>query len=131
MKKKVYFIFFIFYSINLLIGQSRYLKFIEKGKYAKAERKINKALIKEPKDVGHNFTMAMLLINRKYKGFNTSKSYEYLIISENLYSNIVDEKVIKNLNKIPIDKVVFLNYTDTICKYALDDAITLNKLEVY
>ena len=131
MKKKVYFIFFIFYSINLLIGQSRYLKFIEKGKYAKAERKINKALIKEPKDVGHNFTMAMLLINRKYKGFNTSKSYEYLIISENLYSNIVDEKVIKNLNKIPIDKVVFLNYTDTICKYALDDAITLNNLEVY
>ena len=131
MKKKVYFIFFIFYSINLLIGQSRYLKFIEKGKYAKAERKINKALIKEPKDVGHNFTMAMLLINRKYKGFNTSKSYEYLVISENLYSNIVDEKVIKNLNKIPIDKVVFLNYTDTICKYALDDAITLNNLEVY
>ncbi len=131
MKKKVYFIFFIFYSINLLIGQSRYLKFIEKGKYAKAERKINKALINEPKDVGHNFTMAMLLINRKYKGFNTSKSYEYLVISENLYSNIVDEKVIKNLNKIPIDKVVFLNYTDTICKYALDDAITLNNLEVY
>ena len=79
MKKKVYFIFFIFYSINLLIGQSRYLKFIEKGKYAKAERKINKALIKEPKDVGHNFTMAMLLINRKYKGFNSEKVRNCLI----------------------------------------------------
>ena len=116
---------------GFLFGQSSYLRLIEKGKYAKAEKKINKDIVKEPKDVGLNYALAVLFINRKYKGYNASKSYEYLIISNNLYANTIDEKEIKILNKIPINIIVFQNYTDTICKYALDDAIAENTVAVY
>ncbi len=112
-------------------GQSSYLKLIEKGKYSKAEKKINKAILKEPNDIGHNFTLAILLINRNFKGYNAPKSYEYIIESEKLYFNTYDFKEIKRLNKIPIDKIIIQNYTDTICKYALDDAIKKNSVEVY
>ena len=90
-------------------GQSSYLKLIEKGKYSKAEKKINKALLKEPNDIGHNYIMALLLINRKYKGYDAPKSYEYIIKSENLYRNTFDEKEIKKLTKIPINAIVFQN----------------------
>ena len=116
---------------NFLLGQSNYLRLIEKGKFAKAEKKINKAILKEPNDIGHNFTMALLLINRKYKGYNAPKSYEYLIKSENFYRNTFDEKEIKRLNKIPINALVFQNYTDTICRNALDDEFKKNTLEAY
>ena len=116
---------------GFLFGQASYLKLIEKGKYSKAEKKINKAILKEPNDIGHNFTMSILLINRKYKGYNTIKSYEYIITSEKLYSNTFDEKEIKRLNKIPINTITLQNYTDTICKYALDDAIKENTVEAY
>ena len=112
-------------------GQSSYLKLIEKGKYSKAEKKINKALLKEPNDIGHNYIMALLLINRKYKGYDAPKSYEYIIKSENLYRNTFDEKEIKKLTKIPINAIVFQNYTDTICKNALDDAFEKNTLDAY
>ena len=87
--------------------------------------------MKEPNDIGHNFTMSILLINRKYKGYNTIKSYEYIITSEKLYSNTFNEKEIKRLNKIPINTITLQNYTDTSCKYALDDAIKENTVEAY
>ncbi|MFZ4706924.1 MAG: OmpA family protein [Bacteroidales bacterium] len=131
MNKFVCVIILVFATSNISLGQSSYLKLIEKGKYAKAEKKINKAIVKEPNDVGLNYTMAMLLINRKYKGYNASKSYEYLITSVKIYANLTDEKVIKGLNKIPINTIIFQNYTDTICKYALEDAIAENTVEVY
>jgi len=116
---------------NFSFGQSSYLKLIEKGKYSEAEKKINKAIIKEPNDIEHNFTLAILLINRNFKGYNAPKSYEYIIKSEKLYSNTYDSKEIIRLNKIPIDQIIIQNYTDTICKYALDDAIKKNSVEEY
>ncbi len=118
-------------ACSFIYGQKSYLKLIEKGKYNKAEKKINKAIEKEPKDVGHNFTMAILLINRKHKGYNASKAYEYLKTAEKLYVNTIDEKELKSLNKIRINSLIFQNYIDTICKYALDDAINENTLEIY
>lgn len=124
-------IFLIICTSNFILGQSNYLRLLEKGKFAKAEKKINKAILKEPNDIGHNYIMALLLINRKYKGYDAPKSYEYIIKSENLYRNTFDEKEIKRLNKIPINTIVFQNYTDTICKNALDDAFEKNTLEAY
>ena len=132
MKKHLSLIIILLLSTSgFLFGQASYLKLIEKGKYSKAEKKINKAILKEPNDIGHNFTMSILLINRKYKGYNTIKSYEYIITSEKLYSNTFNEKEIKRLNKIPINTITLQNYKDTICKYALDDAIKENTVEAY
>lgn len=56
MNKFVCVIILIFATSNIVLGQSSYLKLIEKGKYAKAEKKINKAIVKEPNDVGLNLT---------------------------------------------------------------------------
>ena len=131
MKQYLIAIILLFCTSNFSFGQSSYLRLIEKGKFAKAEKQINKAILKEPNDIGHNYTMAILLINRKHKGYNVSRSYEYLITSNNLYTNIYDEKEIKKLNKIPINTLVFQNYTDTICKYALEEAIAVNTIEGY
>ena len=131
MKQYLIAIILLFCTSNFSFGQSSYLRLIEKGKFAKAEKQINKAILKEPNDIGHNYTMAILLINRKHKGYNVSRSYEYLITSNNLYTNIYDEKEIKKLNKIPINTIIFQNYTDTICKYALEEAIAVNTIEGY
>ncbi len=131
MKKKITVFIILLISSDFLFGQSSYLKLIEKGKYAKVEKKINKAMIKEPKSVELNFAMAILLINRKYSGYNASKSYEYLTVSKNIHSNIFDDKSLKSLNKIPINLDIFYNYTDTICRYALDDAIAVNSVEIF
>ena len=131
MKQYLIAIILLFCTSNFSFGQSSYLRLIEKGKFAKAEKQINKAILKEPNDIGHNYTMAILLINRKHKGYNVSRSYEYLITSNNLYTNIYDEKEIKKLNKIPINTLVFQNYTDTICKYALEETIAVNTIEGY
>jgi outer membrane protein OmpA-like peptidoglycan-associated protein len=131
MKQYLITIILLLGSVYFSFGQSNYLKLIEKGKYTKAEKKINKAILKEPNDLGHNYSLAMLLINRNYKGYNPSKSYEYILISDKLYSNVLDEKELKRINKIPINSIILKNYTDTICKFALRDAIIENTLEVY
>ncbi len=119
-----------FFSCSLY-GQTSYLRKIEKGKFGKAEKKINKALKKEPNDLVLNYAMSILLMKRKYKDYNTAKSYEYLTKAERLYANIDDETQINKLNKIPINSSVILNHLDTICIYALDDAIETNTVESF
>ncbi len=116
---------------NIAFGQERYLKLIEKGKYSKAEKKINKALIKKPDDVVLNYSMATLLINRKNKGYNPEKSYSFLLKTESALEAITDEREIKKLNKIPINRNVIFDYTDTIGRFALEDAQLKNNLDVY
>lgn len=129
-KTKILIILLSLYSCSFF-GQTSYLKQIEKGKYVKAEKKLNKALKKEPNDVVLNYVMSRLLMSRNYKSYNTAKSYEYLTKAELLYPNIINDKEIKDLNKIPINASVFLNYIDTVCCYALEDAIEKNTVESY
>jgi len=118
-------------SNNLIWGQSNYLKLIEKKKYAKAEKKINKGLSKTPDDIGLNYSMATLLIERKFKDYNSEKSYEFLIKSKSIYERLTDEKELKSLNKVPINKTTYDAYTDTICRCALEDATSKNDIETY
>lgn len=123
-------LFLSFFS-GTLFGQTTYLKLIEKGKLDKAEKKINKSLKKEPNDIVLNYAMSSLMMKRQFKGYDIELSYEFLIKSEKLYTKISEEKEINKLNKIPINKLVILNYLDTICRYALNDAIERNSLESY
>ena len=129
-KFKILILFLSFFSCSLF-GQTSYLREIEKGKFGKAEKKINKALKKEPNDIVLNYAMSSLLMKRKYKAYNTAKSYEYLTKAERLYANIDDERQINKLNKIPINSSIILNHLDTICRYALDDAIETNTVGSY
>ena len=102
MKKIFIAVILIIVSINYILGQTSYLKLIEKGKYSAVDKKINKELSKKPDDIGLNFTMAVLLIERKNKNYNPEEAYIFLMKSRSLYDNSINEQEIKRLNKIPI-----------------------------
>jgi outer membrane protein OmpA-like peptidoglycan-associated protein/Mg-chelatase subunit ChlD len=70
-------------------------------------------------------------VQKKYSDFNTKKSWHYLIKSKLLYEKITDEHQLKDLEKVPINKIVFQNCFDTICKRALDNAIQENTVDNY
>lgn len=114
-----------------VLGQNKYLELIKQKNYSKAEKTIANELWDKNDDVALNYAMAVLLIQPKYKKFNTEKSYRYLTKSEKLYDKIKDERLLKNLNKIPINAAVFDNFTDSICRMALDEALKINTIAKY
>ena len=122
---------FFLLSTSMIFGQSKDLKLRDVEKYSNAVYKINKALLKNPYDVGLNYAMAILLIKRNYVEYNPKKAYEYLLKSKSLYEKTSDDKELKSLNKIPINQSLFQSYTDTICGYALEDVIAVNNVETY
>ncbi len=116
---------------NLVFGQTHYLNLIEKEKYSKAEKKINKGLLKTPDDIVLNYTMSTLLVKRKFKKYNCEKAYEYLTKTKTLYLKITYESEIVKLNKSSVNKKSIDDLTDTICRTALEDAIILNTVDGY
>ncbi len=130
MKKTL--LFNLILALSLVsFGQSGYLKLIESEKFEKAEKKIIDELNAKPNDVAINYTMAILLINRKYKGFDSEKSFKFITKTNELFNRVLDEKEIKKLNKIPINQLEIDNITDTISRCAMEDAIKINSLEIY
>ncbi|MFZ4399508.1 MAG: OmpA family protein [Bacteroidales bacterium] len=112
-------------------GQNNFLRLIENEKFEKAEKKINEAINESPDDIGVNFSMAVLYLNRKYQKYNTIKSYEYLMKSQSIFQTNTDEHTIKQLSKVPINQLIFTDYTDSISRQALEDAININQEENY
>lgn len=111
--------------------KSSNFKAIAKEKYADTEKKLLKALQKKPNDVELNFTMAYLYISPKFENYSEETAYEYLYKAQMAYESITDEKVIKRLAKIPIDKLILENYTDTITGRAFEKASDINNVEGY
>jgi outer membrane protein OmpA-like peptidoglycan-associated protein len=123
--------FILFLSFNLSFGQSFQLKLIEKEKYSKAEKLINKSLAKKPDDIELNYTKARLLIKQNYKGYNTHDAYYFINKSIFQFQSLNDEKEIKSLNKIPINDHILQLYSDTICRLALNDVIAKDEISSY
>jgi len=119
------------FSMGFAYSQSSFLKYIEKGKYPKAEKKIMKALSKDSNDVGNNYAYAMLLSKRKYKEYNCEKAYITLLKSKQGFETITDEKQLAKLAKVPITIELYRNQLDTICQQALEDAMLLNTVSDY
>jgi outer membrane protein OmpA-like peptidoglycan-associated protein len=122
--------FLIFFSVRIK-AQESYLNLIETGKLLKASQKITSALVKKPDDVILNFAMANLLMQRGYSGYDINRSYDYLTRSQLLYDNVIDQKELKELYKIPINTSIILSLNDSICRFALEDATKLNRLDAY
>jgi outer membrane protein OmpA-like peptidoglycan-associated protein/TolA-binding protein len=112
-------------------GQEIYLRQVEKNKLGNVEKKINKAFKKNPNDVILHYTMSRLLLKRNFKGYNTKKSYDFINRTEEIYFTIKREKELKDLDKIPINSNLILNYVDSICRYALADALEVNSVNGY
>jgi outer membrane protein OmpA-like peptidoglycan-associated protein len=123
-------VFIIVSNLNSF-GQSSLLKQIENKKFDKAEKELVKDLLKSPGDIVSNYCMAVLLINREYTGYNPEKSYEFLNKADSRLRDETDEKVIRNLNKIPVSQIEMTNLLDTITNAALEDAMKTNELSGY
>ena len=130
--KRLSTVLFLILVVNSFgFGQSRGLRLIEKDKFSTVERRLNKDILKEPNDAGLNYEMAVLLIQRGYPKYSPESSYMFLMKTMSLYESITDPKKIKALDKIPINKVLFQNYNDTICRHAFEDANTENSVAGY
>lgn len=116
---------------NGLFSQSKYLHLLKDDNVAKAAKKITKDISKKPEDIELNFVMAVLLVNKQYEEYNPVGSYEYLMKSKQNFDNTTDIKTLEKLNKIALNQSVYQDYTDTVCRYALDDAIKQNRIESY
>jgi outer membrane protein OmpA-like peptidoglycan-associated protein len=124
-------LFLLLFTSTLVFGQARGLKLIEKDKFSTVERRLNKDILKQPNDVGLNYEMAVLLTQKGYAKYSPESAYMFLMKTMSLYENTTDPKVLKSLEKIPINKTQFQNYTDTICRHALEEAINVNSVEAY
>lgn len=132
--KRLYLFFILAITLNIQLNAQFWvssLKLIEKGEYADAEKKIVKALAQHPTDVEENFAMSALLAKRKFSGYDIEKSYGFLIKTSNYFDVITEEKELKKLAKIPIDKNELNKLTDTICRIASEDILQKNELLAY
>ena len=131
LQKYFFFLILLFLIEADILGQSTYLKLIEKHNFAKAEKWLIKDIAKKPDDIEINFCMAMIFKEHYYTGYNTEISYTYLLKTKQLYESNLDEKVIKRLDKIPINPGIISNYNDTICKFAYEEIVSEGKLESF
>ena len=120
----------IMLCVSVFSQQTKSLELIWKGKYDNAAKAIEKGLSKNVDDVEFNFYKAYLLYQREYEGYDPVEAYKCLQTCESYYPQL-DEKTQNKLNTVPINMEVFEKYYDTICRYALKDAIKANTYEAY
>ena len=106
------------------------LELIWKGKYDNANKVIEKGLTKNREDVEFNFYKAYLLFQREYVGYDPVEAYKCLLTSQTYYPQL-DANTQEKLMIVPIDLNKIEQYIDTVCKYALKDAIKANTYEAY
>lgn len=130
--KKISLILAFFIGISTFSkAQTNDQKHIDKGDFEKAEKNLTKDLEKNPRDIAALYTMALLHINRGYPNYSATKAYDYISTAILNYSNLTDEKEIKDLVKIPLNQEYFDAVSNTICKEALTDANSLNTVAGY
>lgn len=131
MNKKIILIALIcLFSASAFSQQTKAIELIWKGKYDNAQKIIEKSLTKNQDDVEFNFYKAYLLFQREYEGYNPVEAYKCLQTAEAYYPQL-NEKEKEKLEAIPLNQDIFKNYIDTVCRYALKDAIKANTYEAY
>ena len=70
--------------------QSSYLKYIEKGKFSKAEKKIENSLSKKPGDVELIYYKSRLYMEPKFNKYDTKESYSLLLDSRTSFRKITE-----------------------------------------
>jgi outer membrane protein OmpA-like peptidoglycan-associated protein len=116
-------------ELPVSFGQSSNLKLIEKGKFSKAEKKINKKLKKYPDDLIVNFSKAVLLSTKNYNKYDTEASYSIAQNIQQQFENTSDKKILKDFEESSITENSINELTLSICRKAKEDAIQSNNLE--
>ncbi len=131
MKKIIAFVLLFNLACGVAVSQESSLKLIENGKYAKAAKKITADLEKNPSDVILNYSMAILLIHREYKGYDAKQSFDYMVKTQSGFSKVNDKKDAKELEKLEITKASLAKDLDRICSEGLADATAINTITAY
>lgn len=129
-KKVLLLVAFVALTTCIFGQQTKAIELIWKGKYDNASKLIDKALVKNNNDIEFNFYKAYLLFQRNYEGYNLVDAYKYIQNADIEYLN-VDAKTKEKLDLIPINREKLTAYLDTICRFALEDAITAGTYEAY
>jgi len=125
------FMFAVLLLQGSVFGQNKYLDLIKQNNLSNAEKTILNELQNKYDDVALNYAMAFLLIQPNYKKFSPEKSYKYITKSIKLYSLTKDTRVLRNLNKIPIDASVLNLFSVKICRLAYEEVLKTNTIDVY
>ena len=128
---KLFLVLALIISSHASFSQNKYLKLIDKEKYSKASKKLNKAICKSPEDIELNYSMSVLFSDEKYNKVDFKKAYDYWVLSKNHFESLTDDKEIRSLNKVPINPLVFSDLIDSICRKALPEVFAIDKVENY
>ena len=79
----------------------------------------------------NKYAISLIYSNRNFKDYNPKKSYDFLLESQILYTEINEEKLINKLNDIPINDSIYSLEFNKICNLGLEDAIQKNQIEIY
>ncbi len=131
MKKIIIFIFVLSLFSNLSNSQSSYIKQINKGKYSKVEKKLEKSLQKSPNDIELNYAKSYLYNSKKFNKYNSEKAYDYIIKANSNFYYLKDEKARKKLEKILINTSSITKQIDSVSYNALTDISKNNSIEDY
>lgn len=129
MKKTIALILLLFCFIGSASSQTNYIKLIEKNKFARAEKKLNKRLSRTPDNIVLNYSKAVLLSTRAYKKYNCYLAYSVAMKVDKLFAATQDRKAQSECQKANISMLSISNLIDTICVRAKDDAIATNNLD--
>lgn len=123
-------LFFLF--SQLVFSQSRYTKLLEKGKFNKVWKKVEKNLAKDPQDLEANYYAALISSNPESgKLYNPYQSYLNYATSFNDYITINDYKQLERLAKEPIALSNYSSLLESILKNALKDAAQYKNIDSY
>ena len=124
------FVFISFAAWSQSGAGGQVLSRIEKGKWAKAQQIITKALLKDSIDAEVKYAASLLFFNKNYPGYQIDSSYHYLLSSLADYGKLtVRDK--EKLKRFPIDSAVLNNQKAIIEEAAFASAKTMNTEQVY
>ena len=106
-----------------------YSNYIAKGKYKKAESKIEKTLKSEP-DATIYYAAAILYSTKDYKGFDTDKAYNNMLNSQEYYKQL-DGKRLEKLEKRGYNNNMYSAAFADIAALAIEQADLINTVAGY
>ncbi len=117
---------------QLVFAQSRYTKLIEKGKYSKVWKKVEKTLAKDSQDLEANYYAALISSTPESRKFyDPYGSYLNYATSFNQYITISDYPQLERLAKAPISLSTYSSLLESILTNALEDVSQTQNIDAY
>lgn len=123
---------FLFICVIISVSGQNYNNLIEKQKFSKVLKKIEKKLSKNPNNVEDLYFLSSLQ-SKSITGkiYNPKMAYKNFLIGREKFHEITDPKRLEKLSEIPINNSSFNNLADSIYTAALRDASQIKTEDAY